>query len=134
MRGLQSSDDRAADRDLPLLGRGAGDAYLDRLKEGGDGPGHRGVVPVPHEIYLLAVADADGRLRVFLLLPFFFFCPHRDHGAREIKPAAKLRRLRFWGCRRGRRILRSRAALAASLSRCFVLDVTNADAFTASRG
>ena len=59
---------------------------------------------VPQEVHLFAVTDADGRLRIPFFLPFLFLGPHRDHGAREMKPATKLRRLRFGGYRRGRRI------------------------------
>jgi hypothetical protein len=48
---------------LAFLGRGGRDAHFDRLKEDGDGPKFRGVMPVPQKIRLFAVADADGRLR-----------------------------------------------------------------------
>ena len=96
------SDYRPADGDLPFFGRRPRYPDLERLKKLGNLP-CLSIVPMPQEEDLLSIADADGRLGVFLFLPFLFLCSDRDCGAGQDKAATKLW-LRHGGCRRGRRI------------------------------
>jgi hypothetical protein len=73
-------DKDAADGDLSLFGGRPRNLDLDGLEELRTVPG-LSIVPVTKQEDLLAVAYADGRLGVLLLLPFLFFCPDCDCGA-----------------------------------------------------